>query len=274
MDHCYRHPDRETGVACSRCERPICPDCMTTTSVGMRCPECAADRIEVRSGAAALGGDPSLTYALIALNVIVFLATTLSGGSATGGSFGASDLLTDGAVSRHAVADGEIWRVVTAGFLHAGLFHLAFNMFALWILGGLLEPAIGRLRFALLYAVSVLGGSFGALLLEPDALTVGASGGIFGLMAAAIIVMRSRGIDPMESGLGLWMGLNLLITFTVPGISIGGHLGGLVGGGAAALILFELGERSRGLPAAVPALLVGALCGLAVVGSVVVSGSS
>lgn len=274
MDHCYRHRDRETGVACSNCERPICPDCMTSTSVGMRCPECAADRTRVRSGPAALGGDPALTYALIALNLIVFAAATLSGGSATGGGIGASDLLSDGAVSRHAVADGEIWRVVTAGFLHAGMFHIAFNMFALWILGGLLEPAIGRLRFALVYAVSVLGGSFGALLLEPDALTVGASGGIFGLMAAAIVVMRRRGIDPMESGLGLWMGLNLLITFTVPGISIGGHLGGLAGGGLAALVLFELGERSRRLPAAAPALMVGALCALAVVGSVVVSGSA
>ena len=135
--------------------------------------------------------------------------------------------------------------MLTAGFLHAGFFHLLFNMFSLWILGALLEPAIGQLRFALIFFVSVLAGSFGALLVEPNALTVGASGGIFGLMGAAVVVMRNRGINPMESGLGLWIGLNLLITFTVPGISIGGHIGGLIGGALAALVLFDLPDMLR-----------------------------
>ena len=169
-----------------------------------------------------------------------------------------------------AVADGDVWRVLTGGFLHAGLFHLFFNMFALYILGGLLEPAIGRLRIGLIYFVSQLAGSYGALHLDPDVRTVGASGAIFGLMGAAFIVMRHRGVNPMESGLGLWIGLNLLITFTIPGISIGGHLGGLAGGVLAALVLFELGERVR-VPALVSTLLVVGIGALSVAGSVAVA---
>jgi membrane associated rhomboid family serine protease len=233
---CYRHPDRETGVSCSNCGRPICPDCMTSTSVGMRCPECARDRTPVRS-LRSLEREPTLTYSLIGVNVLVAVAVFLSGASAT--SFGGGSLLQALAVSQVEIARGEVWRLVTAGFVHAGMLHLAFNMFALYVLGGLLEPAIGRLRFALIYFVSLLAGSFGALLLTaPATPTVGASGAVFGLMGAAIVVMRNRGINPMESGLGLWLGLNLAITFLIPGISIGGHIGGLVGGTLAALLLF------------------------------------
>src|ERR687894_1423330 len=115
----------------------------------------------------------------------------------------------------------------------------------------MLEPAIGRLRFAVIYFVSLLVGSFGALLVEPDALTVGASGAIFGLMGAAVVVMRARGINPMESGLGLWIGLNLLITFTIPNISIGGHIGGLLGGALVAALLYEAPQRLK-VPNMVP----------------------
>jgi membrane associated rhomboid family serine protease len=217
--------------------------------------------------------EPVLTYVLIAINVVVALGGFLSGADAAGGGFGGSRLISDGAVSRGTIADGEYWRLVTAGFLHAGLFHLLFNMVALYILGGLLEPALGRLRFGLIYFVSLLAGSFGALLLSPSSPTVGASGAIFGLMVAAVIVMRSRGISPMESGLGLWIGLNLLITFTVPGISIGGHLGGLIGGSVAAFVLYELRDRLRS-PAVAPTLLVLALGAAAVAGSIAVSSSA
>lgn len=260
MPTCYRHTDRETGVACSSCERPICPDCMTTTPVGMRCPECARDRTEVRN-LRSLERQPTLTYALIGVNVLVALAVFLGGGLA----------LEYGAVSRGTVAQGDVWRLLTAGFLHGGLLHLAFNMFALYILGGLLEPAIGRLRFALIYFVSLFAGSFGALLLQPTGFTIGASGAVFGLMSAAIVVMRTRGINPLESGLVFILGLNLLITF-LPGtnISAGGHLGGLVGGALAALLLFEIGDRVR-VPAIVPAAAVTALGGLAVAGSLAIS---
>ena len=234
---------------------------MTPTSVGMRCPECSKQTTKVRT-ARTLHDEPRLTYALIGVNVAVQLGAMLSRG---GGG-----LLDVGAVSRFEVAGGEVWRLVTAGFLHAGLAHLFFNMFSLYILGGMLEPVIGKLRFGLIYFVSLLAGSFGALLLEPTGRTVGASGAIFGLMGAAVIVMRARGISPMESGLGLWIGLNLAITFLVPNISIGGHIGGLIGGAAAAYVLFELRSRAR-VPAGLANALVVGLGALAITGAILVS---
>ena len=248
---------------------------MTSTSVGMRCPECASQRADVRRvGAAGVGEDPMLTYVLIGINVAVALGAFLSGASATGGGgIGSSSLLADGSVSRFAIDQGEYWRLLTAGFLHTGLFHLLFNMFALYVLGGMLEPAIGRLRFAIVYFVSLLAGSFGALLLEPTAATAGASGAIFGLMGAAVIVMRDRGINPMESGIGLWIGLNLLITFTIPGISIGGHIGGLIGGALVALLFTEVAGRIRASESVVT-LLAGAIGVIAVAGAIAVSAGS
>ena len=270
MEVCYRHPNRETGVSCSNCGRPICPDCMTPTSVGMRCPKCAGKTTRTRT-MRDLGSDPTLTYVLIAVNVVVALGALFGGASATGGSgIGGSSLLDEGALSRATIADGEYWRLITAGFLHAGFFHLLFNMFSLYILGSMLEPAIGRVRFGLIYFVSLFAGSFGALLLTPDGRTVGASGAIFGLMAATAVVMRNRGMGVFESGLGIWIVLNLVITFSVPNISIGGHIGGFVGGGLAALALFDLSDRVR-LPPAVPAAVCGALAAAAVAGSIVVS---
>jgi membrane associated rhomboid family serine protease len=271
METCYRHPDRETGVSCSNCGRSICPDCMTSTSVGMRCPECSKQKTKVRTIGS--GSEPTLTYALIAINVIIGLGAFLGGASAAGGGFSGSSLLAEGSVSRFGVDNGDYWRILTAGFLHVNFIHLLFNMFALYVLGGLLEPAIGRLRFGVIYFVSLLAGSFGALLLEPLAPTVGASGAVFGLMGAAVVVMRKRGINPMESGLGLWIGLNLLITFTIPNISIGGHIGGLIGGALAAFVMFDLRDRVR-LPELVPMAIAGAIGVAAVVGSVVVSGST
>jgi membrane associated rhomboid family serine protease len=214
--------------------------------------------------------EPALTYVLIGVNVVVALGALLGGASATTGGIGGSTLLQEGSVSREAIADGEYWRLVTSGFLHAGFLHLAFNMFALYILGSMLEPAVGRVRFGLVYAVALLAGSFGALLLEPDAPTVGASGAIFGLMGAAVVVMRNRGISPMESGLGLWIGLNLLITFTIPNISIGGHVGGLIGGTVAAFLLFDLRDRLR-IPELVPTGMCLALGAASVAGAIAVS---
>lgn len=266
---CYRHPDRETGVACANCERPICPDCMTATPVGMRCPECARDRTQVRTAASVgAGGEPSLTYILIGVNVAIALGAFLSGASATGGGgIGGSSLLAEGSVSRFSIDQGEYWRLLTSGFLHTGLIHLLFNMFALYILGGLLEPAIGRLRFGVVYFVSLLAGSFGALLLEPVAATAGASGAIFGLMGAALVVMRERAL---ESGIALWLGLNLVITFTIPGISIGGHLGGLIGGALAMALLAEVAPRLRA-PQSLAMVLAATIGVLSVAGSIAVS---
>lgn len=244
---------------------------MTATSVGMRCPECAGDRTPVRT-LSSLTPDPTLTYVLMGIIVLVQLGSMATGASATGGRFGGSSLILDGGLSRAGVADGEVWRIVTSGFLHAGLIHLMFNTFALYILGSILEPAIGHLRFGIVFFVSVLAGSFGALLAAPDALTVGASGGVFGLMGAALIVMRHRGINPMESGIALWLGLNLVITFTIPGISVGGHLGGLAGGALAAAVMFEVGERMQ-LGRILPSVLAAAIGAAAVAGSIVIAAS-
>jgi membrane associated rhomboid family serine protease len=244
---------------------------MTVTPVGMRCPECARDRTKARTASSVgVGEEPVLTYILIGINVAVALGAFLSGASATSGGIGSSQLIVDGSVSRFSIDQGEYWRLLTSGFLHSGFFHLLFNMFALYILGGMLEPAIGRLKFAVVYFVSLFAGAFGALLLTPDAPTVGASGAIFGLMGAAVIVMRDRGISPMESGIGLWIGLNLLITFTIPGISIGGHLGGLIGGAIVAVIFTEVASRLR--PSESLLTLVAAAVGvIAIAGAILIS---
>jgi membrane associated rhomboid family serine protease len=270
VETCYRHPNRETGVRCSNCERPICPDCMTTTPVGMRCPECASQRTRVR-GLPASTDQPVITYILIGICVAAFVGELAGGASTTGSGFGSSKLFEQGALRASDVANGDYWRVITAGFLHAGFPHLLFNMFSLYILGTMLEPAIGQLRFALIFFVALVAGSLGALIVTPDSLTVGASGGIFGLMGAAVVVMRNRGINPLESGIGLWIGLNLLITFTVSNISIGGHIGGLIGGALAAFVLFDLPTMLR-VPPAVANLLCAGLGAAAVVGSIVVAG--
>jgi len=232
---------------------------MTPTPVGMRCPECSRQKTKVRT-AASIRRDPQLAYVLIALNLIAFVATTAGGGGGLMRS-GGGEVFNNGALFGPLVADGEWWRIVTAGFLHAGLLHVAFNMYFLYFLGNLLEPEIGKLRFGAIYVVSLLGGSFGALLLSPDAVTVGASGAVFGMMGAAIIAMRARGIDPMQSGLGMTLVLNLGITFLIPGISIGGHIGGLLAGGIVGFFMFEVAERRR-LPLTA---VLGACAALAVV---------
>jgi membrane associated rhomboid family serine protease len=260
MAACYRHPSRETGVSCSNCGRPICPDCMTATPVGMRCPECSRDRTKVRTIRSG-GSEPYATYVLIAINVLVFVGSSAAGSSLLGGGGAGGQLFRDGALVGTAVADGQWWRLITSGFLHAGILHILFNMYVLYWLGTMLEPALGRARFLALYFTSLLAGSLGALLLSsPDTPTIGASGAVFGLMGGAFVLQRAQGVDPMASGIGPVILLNLAIGFVIPNISIGGHIGGLVGGALAALVLDRLSRR-RG-PAAVPVL---ACAGLAVV---------
>ncbi|MFP5364787.1 MAG: rhomboid family intramembrane serine protease [Thermoleophilia bacterium] len=244
---------------------------MTPTPVGMRCPECSRQTTKVRT-AATIRRDPQLTYVLIALNVITFVAMTAAAGGGLMSRPSSGAIFTNGALWGPGVADGDWWRIITSGFLHAGLLHLAFNMYFLYFLGTMLEPEIGRLRFVAIYFVSMLGGSFGALLISPDAVTVGASGAVFGMMGAAIIGMRARGIDPMQSGLGITLLLNLGITFLIPGISIGGHIGGLVAGGIVGFLMFELAERRRA--ALAPVLAVCAVLALALAAGCIALASS
>lgn len=240
---CYRHPDRETGVSCSSCGRPICPDCMTPTPVGMRCPECASQRTKVVQGVGKPEGfalTPA-TYVLIAINVVVFLIQIATG---SGGLF--TDKLTqfmiDFGLFGPFIAEGEWYRLITSGFLHASIIHIGFNMFLLLILGRLLEPALGTPRFLALYFASLLAGSCGALIVEPNALTIGASGAVFGLAAATFVIARGRGMDAIASEIGFLILFNLVLGFVVPRISVGGHIGGLVGGALCALIIVA-GEK-------------------------------
>jgi membrane associated rhomboid family serine protease len=241
---CYRHPDREGGVRCRRCERPICPDCMVQASFGFQGPACARGGAApvVRTGRPARA-EPYVTWGIIAVCVAVFLPSLGGGASVTGR--GDLDVAGELALSAPAVAAGDWWRLFTSGFVHYGLLHVGFNMFVLFQLGTLLEPALGRVRFAALYVVSLLGGACGALLLDPDALTAGASGAVYGLMGAGVLGLRRRGIDPLRSGLGGLLLVNLLLTFVIPGISVGGHLGGLAAGAVAGGTLFATEDTSR-----------------------------
>jgi membrane associated rhomboid family serine protease len=239
---CYRHPDRETGVSCSSCGRPICPECMTPTPVGMRCPECMRQRTRVvrgvGGGGGRLGAFPA-TVVLIGINVVAFLIEIAAGG---GGFSPGGSVVVDFALFGPSVAEGELYRLVTSGFLHASLLHIGFNMLLLYFLGRLLEPALGTPRFVVLYFASLLAGSFGALLLDPNALTLGASGAVFGLAGATFVIARGRGMDAIAGEIGFLIVFNLVISFTVANISVGGHLGGLAAGTACALAIVA-GER-------------------------------
>jgi len=241
MATCYRHPNRETGVSCSNCGRPICPDCMTPTPVGMRCPECAKQKTRVTRGAVGPGRyDTPATYVLIALNVVAYLIE-IAGGNG-GLSPGNSSIVVDFGLYGPFVAEGEWYRLLTSGFLPASIIHIGFNMFALYFLGRILEPGIGTPRFVALYFASLFAGSFGALLLDPNALTIGASGAVFGIFGATFVIARHRRIDGLASSIGIILLLNLAITFGRPEISIGGHLGGLAAGVLCALVIVA-GER-------------------------------
>ena len=281
MATCYRHPGRETNVSCANCGRPICPNCMTSTSVGMRCPECAGERTRVRNPVGApTRSDAPVTYSVIALCVAAFVGELAGGG--TSAVEGGGTLIRDGGLVGFGlsvdgpigVAEGEWYRLITGAFLHAGVLHLGLNMFALYILGSLLEPALGSARFAGVYAASVLAGAFGALLLDPNEVTVGASGGVFGLMAAAFLIARNRGLDQLASQIGFFVVINLVFTFSIPNISVGGHLGGLLGGGLAALVFSALERRRLPNTAALEAAAMVAICAVAVAGSLIAAEDS
>lgn len=276
---CYRHPKRETYVRCTRCNRPICPDCMHDASVGHQCPECVAEgRRTQRPVRTAFGGSQRgeqgyVTITLIGLNVLMMLiaAASARGGDSLFGGRGFGGLLggltplhiwgalipgpttfvevlgTQGRIlgETSGVAGGEYYRLFTSMFLHYGLLHLVMNMWALWVLGRTLERVLGPLRFLALYLISGLGGSVSVYLFAgPHAPTAGASGAIFGLFAALFIVLKRLGRD--TSSVIPILVINLVISF-VPGISLAAHLGGFLTGGllAAAFAYAPRGMRNR-----------------------------
>lgn len=240
--YCYRHPDRETRVSCSSCGRPICPDCMTPTPVGMRCPECMRQRTKVVRNPTGTPGQFSAfpaTMALIAINVVVYLVEVAS---SHGGFEPTGHFVFNYSLYGPSVAEGEWYRLITSGFLHASLIHIGFNMLLLFLLGRLLEPALGTPRFLALYFASLLAGSFGVMLIDPNSLTLGASGAIFGIAGAVFVIARGRGMDALAGEIGILIAINLIFSFTASHVSVGAHLGGLVGGSICALGIVA-GER-------------------------------
>ena len=235
---------------------------MSQAAVGMRCPECRGQtKVRDMRSVAARGGVHAgiATMVLVGLNVLAFVIELIQGSPI--GSDISGRLFQDGALFGPLVGDGEWWRLLTSGFLHAGIIHLGFNMYMLYILGTALERYAGSLRMSLIYFASVLGGSAGALVVDQitgrNSATVGASGGVFGLMAALLVLERSKGVSLLGGGIAGVLVINLLFTFTFPGISIGGHLGGIVGGAAAAFVLSGYGKGHLAYGKFTPAIIIG-----------------
>ncbi len=243
---------------------------MVQASVGFQCPECVRQGtknspiITPRSMSA---GQPYATYVLIALNALGVLAVMATGGSLLdgGGTFTEKYGLVAGVPGQAALGGvgGQQWyRLFTGAFVHAGILHFGMNMFVLWIIGAQLERIVGAVRYVSLYVVALFAGAFAVMLVDPGALTVGASGAIFGLMGAAASWQRSRGISLAQSGLGALIVLNLVFSFAIPGISVAGHIGGLIGGGLMGWLVFQLEGKVRsewvaaGLCAAVSVALI------------------
>jgi membrane associated rhomboid family serine protease len=243
MPTCYRHPDRETGLSCSECGRPICTECMTPAAVGLRCPEHAGSARRIRApqivARTSRGASNALvTRVLIALNVAVYLVTAVQGHGLNnpGGS-----LFNKWALFGPLVASGDWWRLITAAFLHANIIHIAFNMLALWWFGAPVENYLGRLRFVGLYLVSGLAGSAGALVANPTAVTVGASGAIFGILGA-MLILEWQATGRLGGNALTLIVINLALSFAIAGISVGGHIGGLIGGLLATLAFARWGR--------------------------------
>jgi membrane associated rhomboid family serine protease len=250
---CFHHHDRETGRHCTRCGRPACGECLHPAAVGSQCWECIkAARPPTRERVRrSLATRPLIaTQTLIGANVVVFFLTNginPSQGNTRLFRYAQTALFVD---------HGEWWRLVTAGFIHFGILHIAFNMFALYIIGQALEPAIGPWRFSAIYFAALLAGSLGAMILDPLVYSGGASGAVFGVGAAATVAMTRRGVRFWDTGFGPLLLLNLAFGFFLPDVSIGGHLGGMIGG---AIVGFAMVQPSKSRHGPVTGYLVALL---------------
>jgi membrane associated rhomboid family serine protease len=229
---------------------------MTPTPVGMRCPECMNQRTKVvrnPTGApSGLGGHFAAypaTVILIAINVVVYLIEVVQGPGGINDPSG-KVLENFGLFGPFISIEHEYYRLLTSGFLHFGIFHIGLNMLVLFMVGRLLEPAIGTLRFTVLYFASLFVGSLGALILDPNSLSAGASGAIFGVFGATFIVARGRQLDQLARSVGILIVFNLIYSISSPEISIGAHVGGLVGGVLCGLLIVgaEQGRFGRVSP--------------------------
>ncbi|MEC5184161.1 membrane associated rhomboid family serine protease [Cryobacterium sp. MP_3.1] len=246
---CYRHPGRQSFILCQRCGRTICPECQTQAAVGVICPECMREQRQsaprtksaarTRLGRMTAAGEPVVTYSIIALTVVVFLLQLVPGLDVT------NRLLYAGLYS-YPVAF-EPWRMLTSIVVHSTgfFFHVLLNMYTLWIFGQILERMLGRGRFLTLYLLSGLAGSLGVLFLaDPRVAVVGASGAIFGLMGAFLVIQRKLGGNATQ--LLILVGINLVIGF-LPGLNVAwqAHVGGLIGGAVIGLIYVQTRQRSK-----------------------------
>lgn len=252
---CYRHPDRTAGRRCTRCGKPACADCLVQATVGSHCVECAkAAKPDIRTRARfwSAGQHNLVTMTMIVINVAVFIGVLLWTRDSAALTGSVTDAHLELGLSKQVLAqpvewvgDGRVYltepdgwyRLVTSGFLHFGILHLGLNMYFLYVLGPMLERPLGRVQFLLLYFASLLGGSLGVILLDSGGITAGASGAVFGLLAAAAVGLWRQGVNPFSTSIGTVLLLNLFITFALPGISIGGHLGGAVAGALCAAVM-------------------------------------
>ncbi len=255
---CYRHPDRETGIRCTRCERPICTDCMVNASVGFHCPDCASGRTGGNGPAPAasrprtlaggtIAADPHLlTKILIGINIAVFIAVHTLSETFLGDMVLIGQWPPAPYVPHEGVAEGEWYRLVTTMFTHEEIWHLGFNMLSLWFLGGPLEAALGRARYLTLYLASGLAGSaLTYLLASPSQATLGASGAIFGLFGATAALVRRLNADMRP--VVILLAINLVFTFTWSGIAWQAHIGGLVAGAAIGYAMLHAPRERRTL---------------------------
>ncbi len=245
MPACYLHPARETGRSCAVCARPICLECMDGFFLGARCRDCKAAGRKRRRGPAGLtdvaAAAPLTTLYLVVVNVAIFAILA----SLEGGWLGEENrYVMDAAVSAEGLRGGEVWRLVTSGFVHLDVVHLVSNMVVLAVAGTMLEAVASRVEYVLIYAVSLLGGAFGAVLIHPDAASAGASGAIFGLVVAGVTLLNLRGGSrAREYGtiLLILLAQNLFLTFDAVDVSVGGHIGGSQAGAVIGLALSRHG---------------------------------
>jgi membrane associated rhomboid family serine protease len=285
-ERCYRHPNVETGVHCTRCGRPICPDCMIPAPVGHQCPECVNEaRREFRQGpgrqiaAANVRRRASVTTLLLGMIGAMYLVEISAGGPGslmTGPSgeklinLGASVGLAQTANGLIGIGAGQYWRLVSSMFLHAGLLHIAFNSYALWIFGTVVEQELGRVRFVLIYFATGIVASAASYAFGPNAVGVGASGAIFGIFGAFVAYNYRRrhmaiAAARLRSAVTLVI-LNMVLAFSIPGIDWRAHVGGFIAG-----LFAGFAAEGVGTPSARRSILVVGFAGLIVVAVVLVS---
>ena len=245
---CYRHPDRQSYILCQRCGRTVCPACSTQAAVGVHCPECVREAkanaprrqpVQIRAARSlrSRSDQPLVTYTLIGVAVVVYIAQLALG-----------DAFTTSLVYFGPATFAQPWRLLTSLFAHGSPVHLLFNMYSLFVLGRMLEPALGHIRFTAVYFLSGLGGSIAVLLIAPGTPVLGASGAIFGLLGALFVIVRRLGGNTAQ--LLIVVVLNLAIGFIVPGVAWQAHIGGVaIGAALAAIFVRTRGQKHRLLQA-------------------------